>query len=437
MTASRAFPKVDGGSTSASNPIDTSATYKSGSKDYVNFFTCSYHYGGSVFDSCMSGGSQSDQLTFSITAVDTDKAKNSEILWTRCESTADCLTRWPKTGEGGDGPIGDKAGRAGNSATYYHQMGSRDANNRATSRCGSKGGNCKYWHSSNFANMNTNKGSAANMNNAGSSGLHASLMMNPSRTATKYWSDGGSSGGWSKSASGGIDIDKIAADYGHGWYRATIGGFGCETDTDTTWFRIKSGGCGPGQKCSDGSTTKNCAATCENCVAGQYGTDGKGCASCDAGKYLNWAGATAVEKCANCGNGHGSSRGASSCSTCAAGKKASSGAPCTNCATGQMSSSEATTCSACTAGYYCSRFNLFLYRKHNTVPTNSHVLTFHFFLSYFFVFVCLLLCLVFLLRTLFFFVFVLYSCSFFLLPCLVFCNFLLPPMLFFFRSFSS
>ena len=397
MTASRAFPNVDGGS-AKSGGVDTSATYKSGSGDYVNFFTCSYHYTGSSFDGCMGGGSQSVQLTFSITAVDTDKA-TGEILWNRCESQADCLTRWPKTGVGGGGDIGNKATRAGNSATYYHQMGSRDANNRATSRCGSKGGNCKWWHSSNFASMNINKGSASNMNNAGSSGVHDSLMMNPSRQATKYWSDGGSSGGASKSATGGIDIDMIERDYGAGWYRATIGGFGCETDTDTTWFRIKKGGCGPGQKCSDGTTTKNCGATCVNCIAGQYGTNGQGCTNCIAGKYLSSTGATSATQCANCGNGHGSSAGANACSICAAGKKASSGAPCSDCATGKMSYSGATTCSACSAGYSCCRFNLFLYRQHNTVPTNSHVLTSIFFSLIFSVFVLLLLfCLVFLLR---------------------------------------
>ena len=377
MTASRAFSQVDGSNAKAGG-VDTSATYKSGSRDYVNFFTCSYHYGGSVFDSCMSGGSQSDQLTFSITAVDTDKAKNSEILWTRCESTADCLTRWPKTGEGGDGPIGDKAGRAGNSDTYYHQMGSRDANNRATSRCGSKGGSCNWWHSSNFANMNTNKGNSAYMNNAGSSGIHASLSMNPSRTATKYWSDGGSSGGWSKSASGGIDIDKIAADYGHGWYRATIGGFGCETDTDTTWFRIKKGGCTPGQKCSTGTGLINglvaCSGSCLNCVAGQYSTDGAACILCPAGRSGSGTKATALSSCSNCGHGQGSTAGASTCSTCAAGQYSNSGQPCSSCAVGQMSSAGVRSCSTCSGGYYCRRFYLFFGRNTRKF-THAHFLS--------------------------------------------------------------
>ena len=449
MTASKAFPQVDGKDTSKANPIDTSATYRAGDRDFVNFFTCSYHYRGSVFTGCMGGGSQGNQLTFSITAVATDKYTNTEIIWNRCSSAANCLATWPEMGKGtanggsDDGTIGGGTAYGGDSDTYWHQMGSTDPSSYATSRCGSKDGRgglyfgyCNNWHRSNFDDIGLDSGETSTMNNAGSSGIHDSLMVNPSRQATKYWSSSGKSGGASKNMGGGLDIDKIATDYGHGWYRTTIGGFGCETQTDTTWFRIKSGSCAKGQKCSDDSTG-SCAATCVTCKAGQYGKDGKSCQLCNAGKYHNSQGQTAESACKPCSNGHGSSRGANTCTRCAAGQKASSGAACTNCGVGQMSKAEAKTCSACTAGYSCRRFNLFLYRKHNTVPTNSHVLTFHFFLSYFFVFVCLLLCLVFLLRTLFFFVFVLYSCSFFLLPCLVFCNFLLPPMLSFFRSFSS
>ena len=388
MTASRAFPNVDGGS-AKSGGVDTSATYKSGSGDYVNFFTCSYHYTGSSFDGCMGGGSQSVQLTFSITAVDTDKA-TGEILWNRCESQADCLTRWPKTGVGGGGDIGNKATRAGNSATYYHQMGSRDANNRATSRCGSKGGNCKWWHSSNFASMNINKGSASNMNNAGSSGVHDSLMMNPSRQATKYWSDGGSSGGASKSATGGIDIDMIERDYGAGWYRATIGGFGCETDTDTTWFRIKKGGCDPGQECSTGTGT-TCGGSCNACPAGQWNDIGEeACKLCTNGKYLDGSGHK-TNLCKNCQAGKGSGLGAGDCVWCIAGKRSAVGsANCANCDVGKMSNAGwiHATCSDCSAGYFCyRRFNLFIFRRHYIVPTNSHVLTSIFFSL---VFLCLL-----------------------------------------------
>ena len=385
VTASKAFPAVDGGSTSASNPIDTSATYQAGSQDFINFFTCSYHYTGSSFDGCMGGSSQSVQLTFGITAVDTTKAPaNTELLWNRCSSQSNCLQTWPNAGSSGymwsrtNDVIGNRANRAGNSYTYYHQMGSRNANSRATSRCSNKGPYCNYWHHTNFNNIALNKGSWQNMNNAGASGTHDSVMVNPARQPTKYWSASGSSGAVSKNQAGGLDIDMIYRDYGAGWYRATIGGFGCETDTDTTWFRIKKGGCTPGQKCSTGTGLINgmvaCTGSCINCVAGQYSTDGAACLLCPAGRSGSGTSATTLSSCSNCGHGYGSAAGASSCSTCAAGKYSSSGQPCSSCAVGQMSSAGVRYCSTCSGGYYCRRFNL-LFGRNTRQFTHAHFLS--------------------------------------------------------------
>ena len=374
ITASKAFPRVDGGSTSASNPIDTSATYQAGSGDFVNFFTCSYHYYGGSFDGCMGGNGQPYQLTFAITAVTAGR----ELLWTRCSSRGNCLQTWPNAGRGGGGAVGNRANRAGNSNSYYHQMGSRNANSRATSRCGSKGSSCNYWHHTNFNNIATNKGSWTNMNNAGRSGIHDSVMVNLARQPTKYWSSSGTSGAVSKNQAGGLSIDKIYQDYGAGWYRATIGGFGCETDTDTTWFRIKKGGCTPGQKCSTGTGLINglvaCSGSCLNCVAGQYSTDGAACILCPAGRSGSGTKATALSSCSNCGHGQGSTAGASTCSTCAAGQYSNSGQPCSSCAVGQMSSAGVRSCSTCSGGYYCRRFYLFFGRNTRKF-THAHFLS--------------------------------------------------------------
>ena len=314
-------------------PIDTSATYVAGQAEYVNFFTCSYHYGGGNFDGCMGGNAQSTQLTFALTYSDDGSFQRRkshgmgdrvEIHWNRCHSRSDCLRRWREAGYGNNGRA--TTGITGRGNSYEHQMGWNAENDYSTQNCWGKykstmfGGTvhgCNYWHISSFSGASINSGSANNMNNPGRSGVSDSIMVAPkgsdqySATSAKlgssdgrefrnYWSSQGRpsaiNGQYSQ---GGLDIDMLYRDYGPGWYTATIGGFGCEIDTDTTWFRIKGSSCEPGTYC-DGTTSgvsrtdtygnayaiTGCAGTCVACQAGRYlaSQNGATCEKCPAGK---------------------------------------------------------------------------------------------------------------------------------------------------------
>ena len=396
-------------STRLTNPTDTSATYRAGDADYINFFTCSYHYGGTYFDWCMNAGTltggnwaQGLQLTFALTYHDDGSyqklnrhnlGNQIEIQWNRCSSTSDCLQRWPNAGGGGSGKNTHSiTNRAPN---FAHQMGWVDATDRSTQSCwgkwrgdtgygkgspgqygtGSNMGLCRYWHYSSFAGAPLNKGSVANMNNAGASGIADSLMQSPGvngdgqRQPRKYWSTSGKSGASAGSGSGGLDIDMLYRDYGPGWYEATIGGFGCEVDTDTTWFRIKGASCNQGEFCNGATSPKTrtdvyginyqlngCSGTCGTCPGGTYilVTSTGSCTLCAAGKKGDGSIGNILESsCLNCPDGQGSSAGATSCTQCAAGTKAISGQPCTICPTGFMSAAGASTCTNCPAGYHC------------------------------------------------------------------------------------
>jgi hypothetical protein len=363
------------GRTCRNNPIDTSAVYVAGRGDFPNFFTCSYHFqlGNRKFDGCMSGRGQSTQLTFAITYHDDGsfQPRNThgqgdqiEVQWNRCSSTTDCLNRWPYAGLGSNG---QNQNNINNRAYgYSHQMGWSNANDRSTQSCWGKYkgtgsmaygriGGCNYWHHSDFANAPINKGSASTMNNAGASGRHDSLMMNPRRQPTNYWSSSGKSGAIAGSGSGGLNIDMLHRDYGPGWYTATIGGFGCEIDTDTTWFRIKGGGCNPGTKCPGGTSSGICTAKCATCVAGRYSStkNAASCTYCLAGKKGTSVGQTSASSCTNCPAGTGSAAGSTSCTTCAAGRFAASGAQCANCPRGFMAAAGSSACTNCPAGYDC------------------------------------------------------------------------------------
>ena len=367
--------------------IDTSITYVAGAQDYPNFFTCSYHFnGGRGFDGCMSGSAQSRQLTFALTYVDDGsfQPRNRhgqgdyvQIFWNRCSSLGDCLSRWPNAGEGIDG-LTSLRSVSQRATGYAHQMGWSNPNDRSTQTCWGKYKGtgdmsfgriwgCKYWHYSSFSGAPINKGRVSTMNNAGSSGIHDSLMVNPARVATKYWSSTGHSGapaGNGNLGIGGLDIDMLYRDYGPGWYIATIGGFGCEIDTDTTWFRIKSSECGIGTYCTGGNSAKTLkdvygrSYTIASCLPSGTAT-GQACRACPVGTYADVVNLGACKQCAagKKGNGLTKQTSVSSCLPCIAGKGSAKGAAsCTACPSGQYSTT-GSACSPCSVGKASADFS--------------------------------------------------------------------------------
>jgi hypothetical protein len=95
---------------------------------------------------------------------------------------------------------------------------------------------------------------------------------------------------------------------------------------------------------------------CTTCAAGKYAssTGSSSCTTCAAGKYASWGSSS----CTNCAAGKYASSGSSSCTNCAAGKYASSSgsSSCTECEAGKYNtetgSSTATKCKTCLAGKY-------------------------------------------------------------------------------------
>ena len=130
--------------------------------------------------------------------------------------------------------------------------------------------------------------------------------------------------------------------------------------------------------CSGGTRVASAGATCTNCSKGTYrsGTQTvyygstSSCTSCPSGYTTSGAGTTSQSSCyITCSGGYIASSGASSCTSCAAGKYRGSHTVyygstsyCYTCSAGKYSKAGATYCSTCASGYTSSAGASYCYK---------------------------------------------------------------------------